>query len=199
MKPINLPASHKLTIIQAFGQVVQSYPHRIAVTTEHQNWSYRELNALATRVAANLIKMGVQPTQPVAISMTRGISMLACLLGVLRAGGCYVPLEPDLPMARLQFILNEAQPAALITTKALAPTLEWAGPTLIAPSEAQTDTGPQIKSIDWPVISELAPAYIIYTSGSTGLPKGVVVPHNAVVNMARGQAPALGLKFVDSG
>lgn len=171
------------TIHQLFEEQVQRSPHRRAVVFQEERLSFAELNAQANQLAHHLTTLGVGPEVPVGLYVTRSASMIVALLAILKAGGAYVPLDPAAPKARLAFLLENAQIAAVITQARLKASLpehrakvvcldnDW---DVIARSPV-TNPGPTVAAENL--------AYIIYTSGSTGIPKGVMVQHRSVVNL----------------
>ncbi len=149
--------------------------------------TYRELNVRANQLAHYLKTLGVGPDVLVGICVERSLEMIVGMLGVLKAGGAYLPLDPNYPKERLAFMLEDSQVPVLLTQERLIDSLP-------------TNTA-QIISLDtdWDAIAQYSPenlhsevtcdnlAYVIYTSGSTGKPKGVLVPHAGVGNLAREQ------------
>lgn len=151
--------------------------------------SYAALDAQSNRMARALRSRGVASGQCVGLCLARGIDMVVALLGVLKAGGCYVPLDPAFPQARLDHYASDAHLGLLITTSGIATAPRaWRADAAERLFEIDTDTAWLSESSD-----PLPPgaldataddlAYIIYTSGSTGLPKGVCVPHGGVANL----------------
>lgn len=175
-----------LCIDERFEQQVAAYPDAIAAELDHEQWSYERLNAEANRVARRLRELGIGPEMLVGVSMVPSLRRLAGIIGILKAGGGYVPLDPDLPDDRLTYMVDDADMHVILTDDA---------------SEAGVPaTTATLLSLDreWATISELNSdnldrqttpanvAYVIYTSGSTGRPKGVEVEHAQVVNFAIG-------------
>ncbi len=137
--------------------------------------TYGQLNRHANGIAKKLIAEGVGVGENVGVLVNRSPEMIAGLLGVLKAGATYVPLDPEFPAERLTMMLKDAAPKVLLTGGETAPSGDWK--TLQVSTIEPT--------VDPPVISGVTPdslAYIIYTSGSTGTPKGVEIPHKAAVN-----------------
>ncbi|WP_186137234.1 non-ribosomal peptide synthetase, partial [Burkholderia gladioli] len=169
------------TVHQLFEAVVASRPEAIAVAHGQHALSYDALNRRANRIAHALIEIGVRPDQRVAISAERGIDTVAGLLGILKAGAAYVPLDPAYPPARIEHMLRDSAPVALLTQAALADKL----PALDAPTLLLDDEAHFARFPEQDPVTEVAPGnlvYVIYTSGSTGLPKGVMVEHRNLVN-----------------
>jgi len=160
-------------------------PERTAVKAGAMALSYAELEARANRLAQVLRARGVGRGERVGLCVERGAEMLAAVLGILKVGAAYVPLDPSFPQERLRFMAEDAQLALLVSTSALAKPFGL-------PRERQLLLDADAKNIAAALATRLPvdahsarpedPAYVIYTSGSTGKPKGVIVPHRAVVN-----------------
>ncbi|QTL39953.1 amino acid adenylation domain-containing protein [Xenorhabdus budapestensis] len=175
----------QLCIHQLFEQQVGKNPDAMALIYEEQAFSYAELNGCANRLAHQLIELGVQPDQRVAICVKRSPSRIVGLLAVLKAGGAYVPLDPAYPGDRLAYMLNDAAPLVVLadnTGRAALGEEALAKLTVLDPNTLpdQSDNNPQI-----PALTSRHLAYVIYTSGSTGMPKGVMVEHRGLVNLIR--------------
>ena len=154
-------------------------PEAVAVRFEGRCLSYRELDAAATRVAHTLRAHGVGAGSVVAVCAERSLELLPGLLGVLKAGAAYLPIDSDYPADRVEFMLSDAAPAVLLTQGHLRPTLPQAAvPTLDLDDPAAWDgaecSSPRVRPDDV--------AYVIYTSGSTGRPKGVPNTHRGIAN-----------------
>nr|WP_254227806.1 non-ribosomal peptide synthetase [Burkholderia gladioli] len=157
-------------------------PDAVALEFEGQRLSYGELNAWANRVAHRLVGLGVKPDDRVAICVERGPGMIAGLLGVLKAGAGYVPLDPAYPAERLAYTLGDSAPLAVLVQ---AGTREVLGG-LTVPVIDIDAPGESDASSDNPVVEGLnarSLAYVIYTSGSTGQPKGVMIEHRNVTRL----------------
>lgn len=176
--------SAETTIIQRFEQQVERTPDAIALRFGSQTLSYAQLNLRANQLAHFLINAGVGAEDIVALCLERSPEAIIAMLGTLKAGGGYMPLDATLPQKRLALILDETEVAIVLTTEQLAPILP------------QTTARVVCLDTDWAVIASesaenpatiAAPdnlAYIIYTSGSTGTPKGTVVRHSNLLNYA---------------
>jgi amino acid adenylation domain-containing protein len=161
-------------------------PERVAVTAGETIWSYAELDARATRLAQTLRARGVGRGQLVGLCIERSADMIAALLGILKAGAAYLPLDPSFPAERLRFMADDAQLALLVSTAALADAFSLPRERqLLVDADAEAIASAPVTRL--PVDSQTAqpgdPSHIIYTSGSTGKPKGVVIPHRAAVNL----------------
>ena len=172
-------------------------PEAVAVTAADGQYTYAALLARAQAMAARLRAAGVAPGDRVGVLVPRGRDLVVALLGVLGSGACYVPLDPQFPAVRLQYMLDDAGAVALVGTASAAAEIVWAGPVV------EVDLDPDLGMWDEgtaPLFTEVAPtalAYVIYTSGSTGQPKGVAVSHGSVVNFLAAMAQAPGLTATD--
>ena len=180
-----------------FEAQVQRTPDAIALIHQGRTLTYQQLNQQANQLAHYLIALGVQAEQLIAISLVRSPDMLVAFLGILKAGAAYVPIDPEYPEARRQYILTDAQVEITLTHSELAKTLE-AGHSQVIYLDAeasilaqQPQTNPDVQ-----VMPEQL-AYVIYTSGSTGNPKGVMAHHLGLVNYSLALAEALSLTATD--
>ncbi|MFG6101407.1 amino acid adenylation domain-containing protein [Leptothoe sp. EHU-05/26/07-4] len=172
-------------IHELFEAQVEQTPNAIALVFEEQKLTYAELNRRANQVAHYLKKQKVQPEVLVGICVERSLEMVIGLLGILKAGGAYVPLDPAYPAERLTYMLSDSQVSVLLTTRQLRQHLPEHPATVI---ELDTDWGLIAEEDDInPVAAGSAEtlAYVIYTSGSTGNPKGVLVTHQGLCNLAQ--------------
>lgn len=157
------------TLTGLFEAQVRRYPENIAVVFEQQQYTYAALNSFVNRFAAYLQGKGVTKNDFVAISLPRCLELPGVILAVLKAGGCYVPVDPEYPQDRIAYIHKDSQSKVLVTAELLQDFYQYdATHTLIpVPVEQEPD---QL-------------AYVIYTSGTTGNPKGVQVSHRNVVRL----------------
>ena len=175
-------------------------PNAIAIIHEGKGLSYQALNESANRLAHYLVAQGAKAERLVGISLVRSPEMIVAFLGVLKAGAAYVPIDPNYPESRRQYILADAQVEILLTQTALL--------TQLATEQKQVD---KVLCLDR-MTDELAAystqnpsirvdpeqlAYVIYTSGSTGNPKGVMAHHRGLVNYSLSLAEALALTATD--
>ncbi|HYG62878.1 MAG TPA: amino acid adenylation domain-containing protein, partial [Thermoanaerobaculia bacterium] len=172
--PVEPPAA--ASIPDLFAAWAARTPAAEAVRHGGRIVTYGELDRMSRRIAERLRVLGVGPEVPVAVLLERSPELIAALLGVLRAGGVYAPLDPALPGERLAWIAEDLAPAVLVTESALAGRLPWQGRALFL-DKAEIPEVPGSPTV--PALPEQA-AYVIYTSGSTGRPKGVTVPHGAL-------------------
>lgn len=170
-------------------------PDAIAVASDGNHLTFRELDCQANQVACQLQAAGVGPEVVVGICMDRSPEMIIGMLGVLKAGGVYMPLDPAHPAQRLGYMLRDSNAAALLTQQHLSPALSdlHLPITLIhLDTDGRTRARPSPASVTSAVSAENL-AYVIYTSGSTGTPKGVQVPHQGLLNLVLWHQQALGI------
>lgn len=176
---------------EMISRVAARSPERVAVEVGGQRWSYRDLEERSARVAQRLRARGVGAGQRVGVYVERSLEMMAGLLGILKAGAAYVPLDPAFPRDRLAFMIEDAGLSAIVSTATLRESMPAAGVSVLL-LDVDGD-GPLDHTISHS-FSLNDPAYVLYTSGSTGRPKGVVVPHGALVNLleSMGREPGFG-------
>ncbi|MDL5368171.1 amino acid adenylation domain-containing protein [Xanthomonas sp. NCPPB 2654] len=179
---------HQRTVHALFEAQAAQRPQAIAIAFEGQRIDYGDLNRRANRVAHRLIALGIGPDDCVAICTERNATMIVGMLGILKAGAAYVPLDPAYPADRRAYILDDSRPKALLTQFSLAAladesiTASCTGAALIV---LDADASLTMQSDHDPVVPGLTSsnlAYVIYTSGTTGQPKGVMVEHRGLVN-----------------
>ncbi|WP_158642232.1 non-ribosomal peptide synthetase [Actinomadura sp. WAC 06369] len=187
------------TLPDLFEAQVARTPDAAALDDGETEWTYAELDARANRVAHELIARGVGPEDLVGVVMERTADLYAVLLGVMKAGAAYVPVDPGYPAERIAFTLSDARPAVVVCTSATAGAAGAAGADRIVWDDPATAAVLASRPATAPADAERAaplrpahPAYVIYTSGSTGAPKGVAVPHRGVVNYVTWRADAYG-------
>nr|QNL34618.1 SteC [Pseudomonas sp.] len=165
-----------------FEAQVCRQPDAIAVQAGEHSLTYRELNARANRLAHHLREQGVGPDARVALCVERGFDLVVGLLGILKTGGAYVPLDPAYPVERLDFMLRDCAPVAVLVQTATRSLFAEAGAVLIDFDQCtwhdQSENDPQVSGL-----SPSNLAYMIYTSGSTGTPKGVMLEHRGLCNL----------------
>jgi amino acid adenylation domain-containing protein len=157
-------------------------PARLAVTRGDASLSFAELNERANQLARHLQTLGVGPESVVGICLDRSLEMAIGILGILKSGGAYLPLDPDYPADRLAFMIEDAKPSVIVTKSDLSK---------VIPTRSSQNV---LLDTDWPRIAEHSSdnlstqpspadlAYVIYTSGSTGQPKGVMIEHGNLSN-----------------
>jgi len=167
---------------ELFEKQAENTPSAIALISENAELTYRELNERANQLAHHLQKIGVGPDKLVGMCIERSPEMIIGLLAILKAGGGYVPLDPNYPEERLAYMMSDSKLSHLLTKSHLAASLPTRNLHVI-----RLDSDWELISRETPdsVVSGATPdnvAYVIYTSGSTGKPKGVMVSHRSVVN-----------------
>ncbi len=177
-------------IIQRFEAHAARTPDALALVFGAERVTYRALDTRANRMARRLVSLGLGPETVVGIHSTRSPAMMAALLGVLKAGCAYMPLDPDLPGGRLAMLLEEAGVGVVLAQERLLASLPVGGARIVTLEEDAgddaTDAGAGADGdgvLRQPAAANLA--YVIYTSGSTGRPKGVMVEHASVLEAAR--------------
>jgi amino acid adenylation domain-containing protein len=158
-------------------------PDNIAVTCDQQQLTYQELNQRANRLAHQLRGAGIGPEALVAISIERSLEMIIGILGVLKAGGAYLPLDPSYPAERLAFMLRDSQAKVLLTQQSLREALPMYQGQVICLDEDWLKAAPDNDEDPSVPISPDNCAYVLYTSGSTGMPKGTMITHYNVVRL----------------
>ena len=164
-----------------FEQQVKKTPDRTAVSFEGQSLTYAELNARANRIAHYLIDKGVKPDEPVAIYIERDLNLVPAILGVLKAGGAYLPIDPVYPKDRVRFMLEDSGVRLVLTRRDV---WQEVGLTTGSAVWLEDDSLFEKHSADDPcaVVDPENLAYLIYTSGSTGRPKGTLITHRGLTN-----------------
>ncbi len=184
------------TVAGLFAARAVSCPDVVAVADGDRSWTYGELEAAADRMACYLAGLGAGPETVVAVAVERSAELVMVLLGVLKTGAAYLPVDLGYPAGRIGFMLADACPAVLVTTTAAAAGLPAGDGAVtrvvlddpaVAAAVAACPPGPGGQ------VAAGNPAYVIYTSGSTGQPKGVVVTQHAVVNFLAAMADLAGV------
>jgi amino acid adenylation domain-containing protein len=180
------------TFPELFEAQARATPEDIALVSRGAAMSFAELDEAANRLAHHLIGLGVGPERVVALALPRTAEMIVALLAVLKAGGVYLPVDPDLPVDRIAFVIRDAAPVLVVTTSGSAgvrDALSGATGCLVVDhpaTAAALAACPATDPTDAERIGPLRPggsAYLIYTSGSTGRPKGVIVEHRHLANL----------------
>ncbi|MFE0420242.1 amino acid adenylation domain-containing protein [Streptomyces tendae] len=165
------------TIHGLFARQVGANPRGPAVTYEDQTLTYAELDERSSTLAQALAQRGAGPGERVGVRLERGVDLVVALLGVLKSGAAYVPLDPRHPAERQEFVVQDAELSILVSDEPV-------------PGVAQVPVyaAPVAPYHPLPVVAPDSLAYVIYTSGSTGRPKGVLIPHRNVVALLAGTA-----------
>ncbi|MCK1795668.1 amino acid adenylation domain-containing protein [Streptomyces sp. XM4193] len=173
------------TLPALFERQVQVRPHAEAVVFGEQSLSYAEFNKQVARWTHLLLARGIGRGDRVAVALPRSPELVTALYATHRAGAAYVPIDPELPADRIEFMLGDCRPSVLLTTAGLDATLPPTPetPRIAVDAVAEfTDRRGRVPVVRAAAPSGLDTAYVIYTSGSTGRPKGVAVSHRAIVN-----------------
>ena len=190
------------TVATLFEQQALQSPDAVAVSFEDTTLTYKELDEYANRFAHYLASLGLGPEVLVGVHMERSAGMLVTLLGVLKAGGAYIPMDPAYPVSRISHMIEDAGLELLLTEKALLDSMD----------RSSLPEALEIVCLDseWTKISKRSKkkpeiettadnlAYVIYTSGSTGKPKGVEISHGALVNFLCSMQEAPGFDSTDT-
>lgn len=171
------PAVDTALVPELFDARARATPDHSAIITDDFHLTYGELAARVDQVAGHLVRRGVRPETVVAVVLKPGTEAVTALLGILKAGGVYLPLDPDLPAARRDFALRDSG-ASIVLAEADFPI---DGPVGVASAQLSPDSG----------------AYLLYTSGSTGMPKAVINRHGALANRLAWQAAAHQITAMD--
>lgn len=187
------PYRHSLSTL--FEALVIQTPNNIAVVYQDACLTYAALNQRANRFAHHLLRVGVQPDTLVGICVERSLDTVAAMLGVLKAGAAYVPLDPNYPVERLSYMLEDSRISILVTQTQLIDRFAEQITKVIYLDERDTSQVLPTDDINPGVsIQPEQLAYVIYTSGSTGKPKGVMIPQRALINRALALAENYALK-----
>lgn len=187
----------EVCIQRLFEQQVVQTPEAVALIQGDQTFTYAELNQRANQLAAILVAHGIGPESFVGLSLPRSFNLFVAILAILKSGAAYVPLDPAYPMARLIYILDNASIEYVISDASVQEQLPPDKGTVINLSIIQwQDMAQPYANPKQPDVPAHA-AYLLYTSGSTGLPKGVLVTHQGIGNLAQAQIEHLGVTAVD--
>jgi len=157
-------------------------PHQPAVVFGNQQLSYAELNQRANQLAQHLRRRGVGPEVLVIVCLERSLELMVAILGILKAGAAYVPLDPSYPEQRLAFILKQTATPVLLTQERFRANLTGHSAQVLCLDTEWTTIAREPQADVPSAVSEQNLAYVIYTSGSTGQPKGVMVTHKGLMN-----------------
>jgi amino acid adenylation domain-containing protein/non-ribosomal peptide synthase protein (TIGR01720 family) len=182
---------------QLFEEQVERTPEAIAVSCEAEELTYRELNTRANHLAHYLREHGVGPEAPVGICVERSLEMIVGILGILKAGAAYVPMDPSHPPERLSYILEDARIRLLLTQQALLGRISSEGILLVCLDADWEGRSRDRRHNPQTEVTGDNAAYVIYTSGSTGQPKGVVIAHQGICNTLLWRRQAFSLNETD--
>ncbi|MEU7584636.1 amino acid adenylation domain-containing protein, partial [Streptomyces sp. NPDC041068] len=177
-----------LTVTELFEQQVTATPDAVALVTDGLSWTYTELNTRANRLARELVRHGAGPEAVVGIALPRSPDLVVAILAVLKCGAAYLPIDPNHPADRMEFIHQEAHTTLLVTTSQLGPDLYLGGRPCVVlddPATASAVTEQSADNLRHRLAHGEQAAYVMYTSGSSGVPKGIAVTHRGIVGLAR--------------
>lgn len=181
-----------------FAAQAAAHPSVIAAVQGTESLTYQELNQRSNQLAHYLCNLGIAPHELVGLCVDRSLDLLIGILGILKAGAAYLPLDPHYPPERLKFMLEDAQVSTLLTHTAIATRFDGIAPTLVLfdRDRARIAQASSDNLLNRVTLTDLA--YVIYTSGSTGQPKGVLIEHRGLANVAAAQIQILDLQSSQS-
>ncbi|MUN36834.1 amino acid adenylation domain-containing protein [Actinomadura sp. NEAU-AAG5] len=183
LRPAEREEETGATLVELFQEQAARTPDAPALTAGDTTLTYAELNARANRLARRLVGLGAGPERFVALAMPRSADLVVAMLATVKAGAAYLPVDPAYPSDRIGYMLADAAPALVLTTREPAAELPPVDAPVLHAEDLITDDGDaaDLSEADREAPpSDRHPAYLIYTSGSTGRPKGVVVEHRSV-------------------
>ncbi|WP_010248522.1 non-ribosomal peptide synthetase [Acetivibrio cellulolyticus] len=174
---VDFPRS--MTFIELFEKQAAEYPDKTVLVSGEEKMTYKELSEKANQIARTLRRLGIKPNSVVGIHLEQCANMVIGVLGVLKAGGAYLPLEQTLPKERLQYIIEDSGMEVLLSNQSLAEKILFKGKILdINDAEIYKESTSNLELTG----KYMDMAYIIYTSGTTGMPKGVQIENHSLVN-----------------
>jgi amino acid adenylation domain-containing protein len=185
---------HDKCIHEVFEAQAELQPDAVAVVFEDEQLTYQELNQRANRLAHYLQTLGVKPEVLVGIYCERSLETVIALLGVLKADGAYMPLDPTYPKERLSFMLQDSQVTLLLTQQKFAEGLPKHEARVVCLDSNWEIIAQESKENVHSKVTANNLAYVIYTSGSTGKPKGVLLEHQGLCNLVQAQAQSFGVR-----
>lgn len=175
-------------LIELFEQQVLKTPDSIAIIDKDRSLSFFELQQKSNQLARTILQKGIEPEDIIGIMMTRRLEMLVSMLAVLKTGAAYLPLDPDFPLDRIEYMAENSDLSILLSESSLQAVYTQLNPDMevidVLNEDIYTTSTEDLQL-------EIAPtnlAYLIYTSGSTGLPKGIMIEHKSVINYAKSVA-----------
>ncbi|TDT22736.1 amino acid adenylation domain-containing protein [Streptomyces sp. BK208] len=187
----------RLTVADRIHRMSRDHPEQTAVVDDSGSWTFRELSDHTRTLAAALQRHGVERGKLVGVCLPRDRGMVAALLAVWATGAAYVPLDPDYPRARLEYMVRDSAVSVLLTTRELEGHVAVGGDTAVVLTDGETLETADGFADAAPAATPDDPAYVIYTSGSTGRPKGVVVDHRNLANLIESFAEDPGFRAED--
>lgn len=173
------------TIHGLFEEQAAKNPDNYALVCKEKSYSYKKLNERANHFARILKKDGVGQGAIVGIMINRSFDMIAALLGILKTGAAYLPLDREYPQKRIEYILQNSNVEVVLSQDFMFESIDFKGKIIYVDRISESKSAAESSNLE-ETISPDVPAYLIYTSGSTGLPKGVIIEHKAVTNFITG-------------
>ncbi|HYO58925.1 amino acid adenylation domain-containing protein, partial [Archangium sp.] len=187
--PTRVACLHEL-----FEEQARRTPDAVAVAFEGMQLTYQQLERFANQLAHYLRERGVGPDVVVGLCLERGVELVVGLLGILKAGGSWLPLDPAQPMERLGYMLSDTGALVLVTQERLAYELPSHGEQRVLLDTEWEQLARQPEEVPKANVGPENLAYVIYTSGSTGRPKGVLIEHRSILNTLRGSLRECGME-----
>jgi amino acid adenylation domain-containing protein len=181
------------SLSRRFEQQAETYPERLAIKTDRQTINYCAANRQANRIGRAILDSGSKSRKPIGILMDKDAPLILSILGVLKTGRCYVPLDPSLPISRMIYSLEYSMADLILTDKqSLERAIELAGSKMGVVCYEEIDCGIPANNLELKC-SPYAIAFILYTSGSTGMPKGVVQTNRNKLHSTRNYTNSIGI------
>jgi len=188
----SVPNMDNGTVIDLFMSKVKNQPNQVAIVCNSVQVTYDQLNQRADQYARYLLERGVQPQENICIVLPRSVNSVAAMLAIFKAGACYVSVDPELPVGRTNFIINDCQARFILTENIMLEKLDIDTEKIICLEKIDPNMFP-VRPVNIKIKSEFS-SYIVYTSGSTGEPKGVVQTHRTLYNLIQWQASQSGIE-----
>ncbi|WP_139329529.1 AMP-binding protein, partial [Mycobacterium sp. IS-2888] len=178
---LSADATAPVSVPELFAAQVAATPEAVALSCGEQSWTYRQLDEAANRLAHLLVGRGVGAGCVVGVLLARSPHAIAAITAVLKTGAAYLPIDPEHPRERIEFMLTDAAPVAVLATADLAGRLDGLGMAVIDINDPAVDAYPSTALAAGPGAEDIA--HLIYTSGTTGAPKGVAATHRNITQL----------------
>ncbi|MEI6278563.1 MAG: amino acid adenylation domain-containing protein [Verrucomicrobiae bacterium] len=187
------PYDREVPVHALVSKVAAAFPNKTAVISGEKRMTYSELEELSSRLASRLAAAGVGPGDLVGLCIGRSEKMVAGLLGILKTGAAYVPMDPGFPAVRLGFLCEDSRMPVIVAEDSTREVVAGSGAKILLFDEASDP-----RAFEASPLGGEHPAYVMFTSGSTGRPKGVVIPHRALANFLHSMRREPGLSADDT-